>query len=112
MLTDYLIHSAASDIIFANNGSNLICSNAGDNTATIYSVDKKSGKIVTLNSLPVSGDYPKYVCLFPDNKHLMSMNNEGSSITIFTVDYKKGLIVMNGKEIKISRPNNMVIKKL
>ena len=89
---DHKSNSAASDIIF--------------------SVDKKSGKIVTLNSLPVSGDYPKYVCLFPDNKHLMSMNNEGSSITIFTVDYKKGLIVMNGKEIKISRPNNMVIKKL
>ena len=73
---------------------------------------KSRGKIITLNSLPVSGDYPKYVCMFPDNKHLMSMNNEGNSITIFTVDYNKGLIVMNGKELKISRPNNMVIKKL
>lgn len=49
---------------------------------------------------------------FPDDKHLLSMNNEGNSITIFTVDYTKGLIVMNGKELKISRPNNMVIKKL
>ena len=109
---DHKSNSAASDIIFANDGNNLICSNAGDNTATIYSVDKESGKIITLNSLPVSGDYPKYVCMFPDNKHLMSMNNEGNSITIFTVDYNKGLIVMNGKELKISRPNNMVIKKL
>ena len=32
---DHKSNSAASDIIFANNGSNLICSNAGDNTATI-----------------------------------------------------------------------------
>ena len=109
---DHKSNSAASDIIFANDGNNLICSNAGDNTATIDSVDKESGKIITLNSLPVSGDYPKYVCMFPDNKHLISMNNEGNSITIFTVDYNKGLIVMNGKELKISRPNNMVIKKL
>ena len=62
--------------------------------------------------LPISGDYPKDATLFPDNKHLISMNNEGNSITIFTVDYNKGLIVMNGKELKISRPNNMVIKKL
>lgn len=103
---------AATDIILTDDGNNLICTNAGDNTATIYSVDKESGKIVTLNSLPVSGDYPKYVSLFPDNRHLISMNNEGNSITIFTVDYNRGLIVMNGKEIKISRPNNMVIKKL
>ena len=42
----------------------------------------------------------------------MSMNNEGNTITIFTVDYSRGLIVMNGPELKISRPNNMVIKKL
>ena len=109
---DHKSNSAASDICLTNSGNNLICSNAGDNTATIYSVDKTTGKIITLNSLPVSGDYPKYICLFPDDKHLLSMNNEGNSITIFTVDYTKGLIVMNGKELKISRPNNMVIKKL
>ena len=109
---DHKSNSAASDICLTNSGNNLICSNAGDNTATIYSVDKTTGKIITLNSLPVSGDYPKYICLFPDDKHFLSMNNEGNSITIFTVDYTKGLIVMNGKELKISRPNNMVIKKL
>ena len=109
---DHKSNSAASDICLTNSGNNLICSNAGDNTATIYSVDKTTGKIITLNSLPVSGDYPKYICLFPDDKHLLSMNNEGNSITIFTVDYTKGLIVMNGKELKISRPNNMGIKKL
>lgn len=109
---DHKSNSAASDIILANDGNNLICSNAGDNTVTIYSVDKETGKIVTLNSLPVSGDYPKYICLFPDDNHLMSMNNEGNSITIFTIDYKRGLIVMNGKELKLSRPNNMIIKKL
>ena len=64
------------------------------------------------NSLPISGDYPKYIRLFPDDKHLMSMNNEGNSITIFTVKYDKGLIIMNGPELKISRPNNMIIKEL
>ncbi len=105
-------NSAASNIIFNSTGDNLLCSNAGDNTVTIYKVDKESGKLSSLNSLPVSGDYPKYINLLPDDKHLMSMNNEGNTITIFTVDYSRGLIVMNGPELKISRPNNMVIKKL
>ncbi|MDD5828894.1 MAG: beta-propeller fold lactonase family protein, partial [Lachnospira sp.] len=105
-------NSAASHIMFNSTGDNLLCSNAGDNTVTIYKVDKESGKLSSLNSLPVSGDYPKYINLLPDDKHLMSMNNEGNTITIFTVDYSRGLIVMNGPELKISRPNNMVIKKL
>ena len=57
-------------------------------------------------------DNPKYINIFPDDKHIMSMNNEGNSITIFTIHFDKGLIVMNGPELKISKPNNMIIKKL
>lgn len=109
---DHKTNSAAANIILNSTGDNLLCSNAGDNTVTIYKVDKKSGKLSTLNSLPISGEYPKYIKLFPDDKHLMSMNNEDNTITIFTVDYEHGLIVMNGPELKISRPNNMIIKEL
>lgn len=109
---DHKSNSAASHLIFSNDGNNCLCSNAGDNTVTIYSVDKETGQLYTLSSLPISGDYPKFINIFPDDKHIMSMNHEGNSITIFTVHFDKGLIVMNGPELKISRPNNMVIKKL
>ena len=105
-------NSSAASLIFANSGNNLICSNAGDNTVTIYTVDKSTGLLNTISSLPISGDYPKYIAMFPDNKHLLSMNNEGNSITDFTVHFDKGLIVMNGPEIKISRPNNMIVLKV
>ena len=109
---DHKTNSAAANIIFDSTGKHLLCSNAGDNTVTIYNVDTKTGKLSSLNSLPISGDYPKYIKLFPDDKHIMSMNNEGNSITIFTVKYDRGLIIMNGPELKISRPNNMIIKEL
>ena len=109
---DHKSNSSAANIIMANNGNNLICSNAGDNTVTIYSVDKASGMLSSISSLPVSGDYPKYIAMFPDDKHLLSMNNQGNSITDFTIHFDRGLIVMNGPEIKISKPNNMIIKQV
>ena len=105
-------NSSAASLIFANSGNNLICSNAGDNTVTIYTVDKSTGLLSTISSLPISGDYPKYIAMFPDNKHLLSMNNEGNSITDFTINFEKGLIVMNGPEIKLSKPNNIVVLKV
>ena len=108
----YRTFSPCANLIFSNDGNNCICSNAGDNTVTIYKVNKETGELYTLSSLPVSGDYPKYISMFPDDKHILSMNNEGNSITIFTIHFDKGLIVMNGPELKISRPNNLVIKKL
>ena len=58
--------------------------------------------------LPVSGDYPKDVALFPDNKHLVSLNHESGTMTFFNADMEKGLIVMNGKEIKIESPNCII----
>lgn len=105
-------NSAAAHLMLTNSGENLLCSNAGDNTVTIYQVNKENGTLGSLSSLPISGDYPKYINIFPDDKHIMSMNHEGNSITIFTVHFDRGLIVMNGPELKISKPNNMVIKKL
>ncbi|SDM55962.1 lactonase family protein [Lachnospira pectinoschiza] len=109
---DHKSNSAAAYISFTNSGKNLLCSNAGDNTLTVYKVDKKTGKLSALNSLPVSGEYPKFLGIFPDDKHVMCMNNENNTITIFTVDYEKGLIVMNGKPLSISHPNNMEIVEL
>ena len=106
---DHKSNSSAANIIMANNGNNLICSNAGDNTVTIYDVDKTSGMLSSISSLPVSGDYPKYIAMFPDNKHLLSINNQGNSITDFTIHFDRGLIVMNGPEIKISKPKKIVI---
>mgnify|MGYP000008871339 FL=1 len=105
-------NSAASNFIFANDGNNAVCSNAGDNTVTIYSINKETGLLSSISSLPISGDYPKYISMFPDDKHIMSLNNEGNTITIFTIHFDRGLIVMNGPEIKISKPNNMIIKEL
>jgi len=109
---DHRVNSAAANIILSHNGKNLLCSNAGDNTVTMYNVDQETGKLSTISSLPLSGDYPKYLQFFPDGKHILSMNHNAGTITDFTIHWDKGLIIMNGPEVKISQPNNMVIKKL
>lgn len=109
---DHRVNSAATDITITKDGKRLLCSNAGDNSVTIYNIDEENGTLLPLSSLPISGDYPKYINLFPDEKHLMSMNHDGNSITLFTVHWDRGLIVMCNKDVKISKPNNMIIKKL
>lgn len=109
---DHRPNSAAASMRFSINGNHVFCTNAGDDTLTIYNVDKKTGLLTMNSSLPISGDYPKDVCIFPDCNHVMSVNHDSNSITLFTIDYQKGLIVMNGKEVKIAQPNNMIIKRL
>ena len=62
--------------------------------------------------LPISGDYPKDAILFPDNRHLVSLNHETNTMTFFTVDMDKKIIVMNGREMKVNQPNCIIFHKL
>ncbi|MEG1848459.1 MAG: lactonase family protein [Lachnospiraceae bacterium] len=104
--------SAASALNLSADDQYLISSNAGDNSVIIYDIDHRNGELEKILCLPISGDYPKDVILFPDNKHLVALNHESNSMTFFTVNMKDGLIVMNGKEISVEKPNCVILHKL
>ncbi|MCM1048929.1 MAG: lactonase family protein [Clostridiales bacterium] len=103
--------SAASALNISNDFNYMVSSNAGDNSAVVYKIDKESGLLDKLLCLPISGDYPKDAVLFPDNRHLVSLNHESNSMTFFNVDLEKGLLVMNGKELKVPQPNCIIFHK-
>ena len=90
----------------------IISSNAGDNSVVVYRVDHESGELDKLFCLPISGDYPKDASFFPDLRHIVSLNHESNTMTFFNVDLEKGLLVMNGKEIPVDKPNCIIFHKL
>lgn len=112
-LNDYhASSSAASTLNFSIDFKYMISSNAGDNSVIVYKINHSTGLLEKIFCLPVSGDYPKDAALFPDNKHLVSLNHESNSMTLFNVDLKKGLLVMNGPEIRVEQPNCIIFHKL
>ncbi len=112
-LNDYhAAGSAASALNFSNDFNYLISSNAGDNSAVVFKIDKETGLLTMLFCLPISGEYPKDVALFPDQRHLVSLNHESNTMTFFSVDFEKKLIIMHGKEINIEKPNVIIFHKL
>ena len=62
-------------------------------------------------SLPISGDYPKDIAVFPDGEHLAVINHAGS-ITFFRVDYEKKLLVMCSRSVEVNEPNCCEIVKV
>jgi len=104
--------SAVASIKFSPDGNYIFCTNAGDNSFAFFERDIETGLLTKRSVLPISGDYPKQVCVFPDGKHLASLNHESGQLTFFKIYYEKGIIVMNGAPLDISEPNCAVIKKL
>lgn len=103
--------TAACAIRFAPGEKYLFCSNAGDNSVSMYERDSETGMLTMKFCLPISGDYPKDIAIFPDGQHLASINHEGT-ITFFRIDYEKGLLVMSGRSIEVNEPNCCEIVKI
>ena len=98
-------HNAASSLSLANDGKHLFCTTAGEDTVSMFERDEETGMLTRKFTLPISGEYPKDLVLLPDDKHLVLANHASNTLTTFTVDYEKNIIVMNGKPIKITEPN-------
>ncbi len=108
----YKKNSAAVAIKFSPDGKNLFVSNAGDDSVAIYDRDEETGKLTMRSVLPISGDYPKDIAIFPDGKHLVSMNHETNEMTFFRINYEKGILVMHGKPEAIETPNCCIIAEI
>lgn len=105
-------NSAAVAIKFSPDNHYLFATNAGDNSVAVYKRDVETGLLQQNSVLPISGDYPKDVGVFPDGKHIVSLNHETNEMTFFTVDYEKGIIVMNGAPQKVETGNCCIITQL
>ena len=75
----------------------------------MFAIDQEIGTLTKQFALPISGEYPKALGLFPDGKHIACVNHESNSITTFTVDYEKKVLVMKGKPMKVDTPNCILI---
>ncbi len=93
---------------FSEDRNYIITSSAGDNSVEIFKRDNETGMLTKVLGLPISGTYPKDAALFPDLKHLVSLNHESSTLTFFNVDLEKGLLSMCAKEVKIDYPNCVI----
>lgn len=105
-------NTAAAAIQVSADGRYVFCSNAGDNSVTFYNAEPSTGTLSLKTSLPISGDYPKDINLFPDEKHLVSVNHESGTLTFFTIEYEKGLLIMNGNPVIIDTPNCITLHRL
>ena len=106
------IHDAASGMCVSLDGNYLFTSTAGDNTVAMYRIDKETGLLDKKFALPISGEYPKHIALFPDGRHIACCNNQSKTITTFAIDYEKNILVQKGRPNRVDTPNCILITKL
>ncbi len=104
--------NAAAALRFSPDGKLVLCSNAGDNSIGIFDRDEATGLLSQRVVLPISGEYPKDIGMFPDGKHLYSVNHETGTMTFFTWVPEKNYFYMHTAPIKIDQPNCCALVEL
>ncbi len=103
---------AATSLKISRDGSYLYSASAGDNSVSIYKINKEDGTLERLCALPVSGSYPKDLDIFPDDRTMVVLNHESNEIRLFRVDYEKKIFVERGRPLKVETPNGILISRL
>ncbi|HIR13996.1 MAG TPA: lactonase family protein [Candidatus Choladousia intestinavium] len=106
------IGSACCGMKISPSGKYLYASTAGENTAAVFQIDQDTGLLTRLCCLPISGEYPKDIDVFPGEKTLVVLNHETNEIRFFTIDYERGLLVMKGRPISVETPNCILISQV
>ncbi len=96
--------TAAMHVDLTSDDAHLLYTSVGDNNLGMFDRDAQTGLLTHRFSLPVSGRYPKDFILFPDEKHICLVNYEEGSLTFFSLNCERGLIIMNTAPIPIDQP--------
>lgn len=105
-------HCSSQNMEFSLDGKYLYCANAGTTEMAVFEREGETG-LLNLNSIiPISGDFPKALAIFPGNKHFVSLNHESNEICTFRMDYENKFALMDGKPIRIDKPNCIYIHRL
>ncbi len=70
----------------------LYVSNRGHESIALFSVDKKSGNLKFLSTIPVYGSWPRNFVLSKDGRYLMVANQKSRNIVTFRRDARSGLL--------------------
>ena len=104
--------NATEALYISEDEKHVFCSNAGDNSVSVFERNQESGLLTKKFVLPVSGAYPKDIGLFPDGSRLYSVNFEEGTITFFHLNFEKNYMTMYAAPLKIDQPNQCVMLKL
>jgi len=60
-------------------------------------VEAKGARLRLLDTVPVSGDFPRQIALSPDGALLFAANQRSSSVSVFHVDGASGELRLAGE---------------
>ncbi len=95
----------SADIHISPDGNFLYCSNRGEsNDISIFSINKKDGKLMMLGRQSTFGKKPRNFNFDPSGNFLLVANQDSDEIVLFKIDRNTGFLTDTHKRIQVPAP--------
>ncbi|CAM5360534.1 hypothetical protein SALBM311S_00010 [Streptomyces alboniger] len=85
-----------------SDGTYAYLANRGHNSLTRYAVQADGARLRLLDTVPVSGDFPRQIAFSPDGKLLFAANQKSSTVSVFQVS-PNGELRLHGRAVRLTR---------
>lgn len=89
--------SYPAQILVTSNGAYAYLANRGHNSLTRYAVEANGARLRLIDTVPVSGDFPRQIAFSPDGTLLFAANQKSGTVSVFHVDEKSGGLRLAGE---------------
>jgi 6-phosphogluconolactonase len=92
------------EVLAHPNGKFVYSSNRGHDSIAVYSVDRSTGKLTSVEIEPTQGRTPRNFVIDPSGKYLLAENQDSDSIVIFQIDPSTGALTATGDKVEAPMP--------
>ncbi|GAB3529360.1 lactonase family protein [Pontibacter brevis] len=90
-------------------GKFLYGSNRGHNSIVVYAIDKETGKLTHVETVPSGGDWPRDFTIDLTGNILLVANERSNNIVSFKIDKATGKLTATGHEAEVHKPVNVQV---
>lgn len=85
-------------------GKFLYGSNRGHDTAVVFGINAKTGKLTHLENISTAGKTPRSFGIDPTGRYLLAANQDSDSVVVFRIDQTTGHLTPTGSRIEVGAP--------
>ncbi|MFH8404084.1 lactonase family protein [Streptomyces sp. NPDC018019] len=82
--------SYPAQFLVTRDGAFAYLANRGHNSLTRYAVEAAGARLRLLDTVPTGGDFPRHIAFSPDGRLLFAAHQKSGSVTVFSVDPRRG----------------------
>jgi len=92
------------EVVVHPSGKFVYGSTRGHNSISVFSVNKKTGKLALVDNVPSGGKTPRCFNIDPTGRFLLAANQGSGNVVGFSIDADTGRLTPTGQELKIGNP--------